>query len=108
MKKLGILALVLLFLLVFFNGSSYAARMLRLNESLGPGSPEDIALQKFKQLVEERTKGELQIRIYLLDQLGSPTTSIENLEMGTLDLYSGALEYYEKIAPDELRVQSLL
>jgi TRAP-type C4-dicarboxylate transport system substrate-binding protein len=108
MKKLGILTLAFLFFLGFFNGSSYAAKMLRLNESVGPGSPEDLALQRFKQLVEERTKGELQIRIYLLDQLGSPTTSIENLEMGTLDLYSGALEYYEKMAPDELRVQSLL
>lgn len=108
MKKIVITGLVLSVILSFFCGSSHAARLLRINESVGPGSPEDLALQRFKQIVEERTKGELQIRIYLLDQLGSPTTSLENLGMGTLELYSGALEYYEKMAPDELRVQSLL
>lgn len=108
MKRMGIFVVIGLVLIGFLCPSSYAARTLRLNESFGPNSPEDIALQKFKQIVEEKTKGELQIRVYLLDQLGNPTTSLENLMMGTLDLYSGALEYYEKMAQDELRPQLLL
>ncbi|MEM2145274.1 MAG: TRAP transporter substrate-binding protein [Candidatus Jordarchaeaceae archaeon] len=105
-KKLFLMISLIVLMLIFPQVSS--SKILRINESLGPGSVEDTALQRFKQLVEEKTKGEVQIRIYLLDQLGSPTTSIENLMMGTLDLYSGALEYYEKLAPDELRIQSLL
>jgi TRAP-type C4-dicarboxylate transport system substrate-binding protein len=108
MKKFLFSLLVIITLLATLPTSSYSSKVLRINESLGPGSVEDMALQRFKQLVEEKTKGDLQIRIYLLDQLGSPTTSIENLMMGTLDLYSGALEYYEKLAPEELRIQSLL
>ncbi len=107
MKKSLFPLLVIVALLASLTTPSYS-RVLRVNESLGPGSVEDMALQRFKQLVEEKTKGELQIRIYLLDQLGSPTTSIENLMMGTMELYSGALEYYEKLAPEELRIQSLL
>jgi len=108
MKRLTFLVCIGLCLTGMICSSVYAARLMRINESFGPGSSEDLALQKFKQIVEEKTKGDLQIRIYLLDQLGNPTTSLENLTMGTLDLYSGALEYYEKMATDELRVQSLL
>ncbi|MBI4184112.1 MAG: TRAP transporter substrate-binding protein [Proteobacteria bacterium] len=84
-----------------------AARILKLNESLAPGSPEEVALNQFKKLVEEKTKGEIEVRIFLQDQLGNPQTSLENLMNGTLDLYSGALEYYQALAPKPMTVVSL-
>jgi len=107
MKKLYFLVLVLLFIVGFFCTNSYA-KVLRLNESLGPASPEAVALDAFKKIVEQKTNGALKIRIYLQDQLGNPQTSLENLMTGTLDLYSGALSYYTKLAPDELSMLTLL
>jgi TRAP-type C4-dicarboxylate transport system substrate-binding protein len=84
-----------------------AEKILKLNESSGPGSAEDIALQAFKSLVEERSNGELVVQVHLLDALGGPDVSLESLMTGSLDLYSGALEYYASIAGPEINVISL-
>jgi tripartite ATP-independent transporter DctP family solute receptor len=83
------------------------ARVLKVNESLAPGSPEELALKLFKSEVEKATNGDIEIRIFLQDQLGKPQQALENLSLGTLDVYSGALSYYSKLAPDELGVIAL-
>jgi TRAP-type C4-dicarboxylate transport system substrate-binding protein len=93
--------------LILQSQAADAARVLKLNESLGPGSPEEDALQFFKKTVEERSKGELQLNLFFQDSLGGPQVSLENLMTGSLDLYSGALEYYQPLAPDELGVISI-
>jgi TRAP-type C4-dicarboxylate transport system substrate-binding protein len=80
---------------------------LKVNESLGPGSPEETALNAFKKAVEDGSKGEIKIVIHLQDALDNPQTSMENLITGSLELYSGALEYYEPQTKEELSVVSL-
>jgi TRAP-type C4-dicarboxylate transport system substrate-binding protein len=106
--KRSLISIVALVGVLVFIFDIAAARTLRINESLGPGSPEAAALEAFKNIVEQKSNGELEIRIYLQDQLGNPQTSIENLMTGTLELYSGALSYYAKLAPDELSMLTLL
>lgn len=88
-------------------GPASAQKILKLNESSGPGSPEDIALQSFKSMVEQRSNGQLVVQVHLLDALGGPDVSLESLMTGSLDLYSGALEYYASIAGPEINVISL-
>lgn len=88
-------------------GAASAQKVLKLNESSGPGSPEDIALQAFKGMVEEYSKGQLTVQVHLLDALGGPDVSLESLMTGSLDLYSGALEYYASIIGPEINVISL-
>ena len=102
--RVAILAIVVA-LLVF--GPARAALTLRLNESLGPGSPEETALLQFKKTVEDGSHGDIKIALFFQDQLGNPQSSLENLTTGSLDLYSGALEYYEPLAKDEFSVTSL-
>ena len=84
-----------------------AQMTLKINESLGPGSVEEVALKHFKKLVEDGSKGQLQIAIFLQDALGKPDAALEGLITGTLDLYSGALEYYAQIVPEELNAISI-
>ena len=84
-----------------------AQMTLKINESLGPGSVEEAALKHFKKLVEDGSKGQLQIAIHLQDALGKPDAALEGLITGTLDLYSGALEYYAQIVPEELNAISI-
>src|SRR4051812_33391243 len=85
----------------------HAEKLLKINESLGPGSPEEFALLHFKKLVEENSKGEVKIAIHLQDALGKPTQALESLTIGALDLYSGALEYYAPIVGEEINAISL-
>ncbi len=104
-KLLRLAAAVLLSGLVA--SSAVAQKLLKVNESLGPGSVEEAALQYFKKLVEDGSKGELQIAIHLQDSLGGPQTALESLMAGSLDLYSGALEYYAQLVPQELNPISI-
>lgn len=106
--KSGVVGCAAALLLVGAQMGPSEARTLRINESLGPGSIEEAALLLFKEIVEERTGGDIEISIHLQDELGNPQTSLENLQTGTLDLYSGALSYYAAMAPDELGVTALL
>ncbi|MEJ0071569.1 MAG: TRAP transporter substrate-binding protein [Pseudomonadota bacterium] len=105
--KSGLLLAAMMFEAALLAGSADAAQTLKLNESLGPGSPEETALNAFKQAVEDGSKGELKIQLYFQDALGNPQTSTENLMTGSLDLYSGALEYYEPLAREEFSVISM-
>jgi TRAP-type C4-dicarboxylate transport system substrate-binding protein len=88
-------------------GPAFAEKMLKVNESLGPGSPEELALNAFKKMVEDGSKGEIKIAIHLQDALGKPTQSLEMLQLGALDIYSGALEYYSPIVGSEINAISL-
>lgn len=84
-----------------------ARRVLKLNESSGSGSLEDIALRSFKSMVEQQYNGELLVQNHLLDALGGPDVSLDNLMTGTSDFSSGALEYYAPIVGPEINVISL-
>src|SRR6185436_7539519 len=90
--------------LVIGTGTAYAQRTLKINESLGPGSPEEAALKAFQGAVESGSQGQVKVAIHLSDALGNAQTSLENLSTGTLELYSGALEYYQPIVPQEIGV----
>jgi TRAP-type transport system periplasmic protein len=84
-----------------------ADRTLKLNESMGPGTPEAAALEVFKHDVEQRSNGQLKIEVHLQNMLGVVQSPFEGLATGTLDLYSGSLESYQRLLPQELSVVSL-
>lgn len=105
-KRLSPLLAALCLALAAARGTD-AAQILKLNESLGPGSPEEAALNAFKKAVEEGSKGDLQIQLYFQDALGNPQSSTENLMTGSLDLYSGALEYYEPLVHAPIGIISM-
>jgi tripartite ATP-independent transporter DctP family solute receptor len=107
MKRVFNVTMLAIALLLCWAAPTFAQKTLKLNESIGPGSPEDAALLVFKKEVEERSKGSLKIEIYLQDALGNAQSSFENLMTGSLDLYSGSLEYYQALVPQELSVVSL-
>ncbi len=94
-------------ILALLSFPAQAEKLLKINESLGPGSPEELALLHFKKLVEEGSKGEVKIAIHLQDALGKPAQALESLTIGALDLYSGALEYYAPIVGEEINAISL-
>ncbi len=95
------------YLIAGLGASAQAQKLLKLNESLGPGSPEELALQAFKRIVEEGLNGTVRIQIHLQDELGKPENALENLMTGSLDLYSGALEYYAPIVGAEINALSI-
>jgi TRAP-type C4-dicarboxylate transport system substrate-binding protein len=84
------------------------ARTLKVNSYVQPGSVPAKQLERFKQLVEEGSQGELEIRVFTDGALGGQQESLENLRTGTLELYAEALSYYATLIPEELGITTLM
>lgn len=59
---------------------------LRASSSTAPTHPYNVGLEKFAELVAERTNGAIKIDIFPSAQLGDERANIEDLQMGTLDI----------------------
>ncbi|MDR0576509.1 MAG: DctP family TRAP transporter solute-binding subunit [Candidatus Accumulibacter sp.] len=51
-----------------------------------PEDPQNVAVTAFKKMVEERSKGEIQVQIYPAAQLGDARTITEGVQMGTIEM----------------------
>ena len=60
--------------------------VLKANQPVNPTHPYQLGLEKFAELIKEKTDGRYQIDIYHSGQLGDERSSIENLQMGSLDI----------------------
>ena len=61
--------------------------MVRLGHIGFPGSPFDHGARRFKELVEARLPGRLEIRIFGTAQLGEDKEMLEGLRLGTLEMH---------------------
>jgi tripartite ATP-independent transporter DctP family solute receptor len=62
-----------------------AKTTLRLGHGLAKGHPVDVSLELFAKLVAERSKGEVEIKVFPAGQLGQQRELIEQLQAGALD-----------------------
>lgn len=88
MKKIlkGMCAFVLV---VFFAGSAFADNVKLKLANAGPADPEDrtvIAVELFKNHVQNKTGGSVQIEVFHASQLGNEKEILEGLKMGTIEL----------------------
>lgn len=74
------------------NTLSFAAKpvTLRLGHPMAPGNNVTVGYEKFKELVEAKSKGKIKIRIFGNAQLGSDRVTTEAAQAGTLDLSSSS------------------
>ena len=59
---------------------------LRLSSGLPPGSPYDLGAHRFAELVNEYSRGEIEVKIFPSAQLGTEQVAIKMVQLGTLDL----------------------
>lgn len=91
MKKRRFLALVVGLILFLSACGSQQAKdheviVLKANQPVDAKHPYHLGLEKFAEIVEEKTEGRYKIDIYSSGQLGDERTSIENLQLGSLDI----------------------
>jgi tripartite ATP-independent transporter DctP family solute receptor len=63
-------------------GTAYAETTLRIGTVLAPNDPMGQGLEKFKQDVEEATKGEVKIEVFHNSQLGDTTEMLDQARAG--------------------------
>ena len=86
MKKLFIFSLVLSLALGL--GAINAAAEIKVNLGVvtKPGSAQNIAAEKFKELVEQRSGGELSIKIHHSASLGNETEILQQIQMNQVQM----------------------
>ncbi len=96
-KSVAVLALVLMLSLLATGcsgggeggdkaGGTPEPIVLKAGHAVAEAHPYHLGLEKFKQIVEEKTAGAVKIDIYANGTLGSERDMIEGLQLGTLDL----------------------
>ncbi|NCC95743.1 MAG: TRAP transporter substrate-binding protein [Synergistales bacterium] len=64
----------------------YPKMTIRLSHNQPVGSPEDIGAEKFKELVEAGSGGNMKVQIFPSMQMGSMREQTEATQMGTIDI----------------------
>lgn len=58
----------------------------KLAHVITAGTPIDVAANRFADLVKERTKGEVEIKVFPASQLGAERAIIEGVQLGTIEM----------------------
>ncbi|MBT9386194.1 TRAP transporter substrate-binding protein [Pseudooceanicola sp. CBS1P-1] len=98
--KLKTLAIAATAVVALMAGSVDAKTRLRLANSLSEDHPTSAALKQFADEVEQKTDGEVSIRLYLNGVLGSEREVLEQLQNGAVDMTrvsAGNLENFDPI-----------
>ena len=84
MKKSVVLMAAALVLAVA--GSAMAAINIKLAVVTKPGSAQNIVADKFKELIEARSNGEIKVKIYHSASLGNETEILQQVQMNTIQM----------------------
>ncbi len=60
--------------------------IIKMGYGTAPGHPIDLASQKFKEEVEKKSNGRIEVRLFPSAQLGSERELIEGLQAGTIEM----------------------
>jgi tripartite ATP-independent transporter DctP family solute receptor len=98
----GLLAAILVVGLVAGLAASgaQAAEEWRLAHKMPPDSPEGLVFQRFADLAEQYSGGELTMKVYPNEQLGKDDAVLEQLKIGTVQLYAEGSTFMKKWIDD--------
>ncbi|MGI5174357.1 DctP family TRAP transporter solute-binding subunit [Treponema sp. OMZ 840] len=104
MKKIALSALVsvLLFAAVFANGQKEGSKIELAASSGGMSvnSPAGKALTKFAELVNEYSNGSVTVKVFYDTTLGNPSSLVNGLQQGTVDICVCGDAYYSGLVPE--------
>jgi tripartite ATP-independent transporter DctP family solute receptor len=84
MKKCLVLMVVVS--LICFSTPAIAGMKVKLGVVTKPGSAQNIAAEKFKELIEQRSKGNIKIQIFHSASLGNETEILQQVQMNTVQM----------------------
>ena len=84
MKKCFVLMVVVS--LICFSTPAIAEMKVKLGVVTKPGSAQNIAAEKFKELIEQRSNGNIKIQIFHSASLGNETEILQQVQMNTVQM----------------------
>ena len=95
------LILVIAAAMILSSGTALAAMKIKLGVVTKPGSAQNIAAEKFKELIEPRSKGEIQVQIFHSASLGNETEILQQVQLNTIQMAvitGGPFDTFDPIA----------
>jgi tripartite ATP-independent transporter DctP family solute receptor len=80
------LAIFLATALMAFTGNATAAMTIKLGVVTKPGSNQNIVADKFKELIEQRSKGEISVKIYHSASIGNETEILQQVQLNQVQM----------------------
>ena len=80
------LTVMTVLLLGLIGGPAQAAMTIKLGLVTKPGSAQNIVADKFKELVKERSKGAIEVKVYHSASLGNETEILQQIQMNTVQM----------------------
>ncbi len=77
---------VLFIVLFLFSQTSFAAMTIKLGVVTKPGSAQNVVAEKFKELIEQRSNGDIKVKIFHSASLGNETEILQQIQMGTVEM----------------------
>lgn len=93
-RTFTIVTTVLVTALTIAAGAVEAKTVLKVGHVLSVGSPLDQGINKWAELVAEKSNGDLELQVFPAGQLGNALDQIENLSAGSQDLMVEHLIFY--------------
>jgi tripartite ATP-independent transporter DctP family solute receptor len=81
--------LLLSVLIAFFCATpltAFGATTIKLGVVTKPGSAQNIVAEKFKELIEQRSGGEIAVKIYHSQSIGNETEILQQIQMNTIQM----------------------
>lgn len=102
MARKSAIFLSLVCFVLALNGSSYGAEQIiwRLGGVHAVTAPETIGLNKFAELVKAKSKDRLKIEVFPAGQLGKEVPQLENLMIGTQQMFANVADWNENIVKE--------
>jgi len=103
MKKSITVVLITVFLCGFMwlEGLAAESITLRLGNVVPTSHPENLACEKFKEIVEKKSDGRIKVEVYPNNQLGDQVEQLEGTKLGTQEMLMGGTamvaRYYPKL-----------
>jgi tripartite ATP-independent transporter DctP family solute receptor len=84
--KLKVLSVALLAATVMTGQSLAAEMVMKIGTVVSGDHPENVGAREIKRLVEERSNGDIEVRVFTDSQLGNQREMVEQLRSGTLEM----------------------
>ena len=82
--------------IAFAAGEASAQKIIRLGHSEGSDSPHGQAMQIFKKLVEDGSKGAIQVQVFTSLQLGPVVEEMEGVKQGTQEMFISTPAWFSR------------
>ena len=105
-KLLMVLSLALVLVCGFTAGAMAKKYVIRLGHIDPVTHPHNLASLEFAKLVNEGTNGEVEVQVYPAGQLGKAPNLMEQLQMGTVQMFQGGVGWWGSSLPDYWLVAS--